>query len=200
MSKNFCWGCQRTSEERKSYHVVLFVSRNKDNHDIIGFKERRKAMFCEKNLDRIYRKFNAFVNDGVAGEMSRLYISVNARDEKKVQKALIHELIDAEDFNFTAIEGVVAGIAARKENATEHKWMFDFDNEDVGLVNEFIKDIYDSCADIEVKHYVTPHGYAIVVDKGFDTRQLMEKWKDIVSLKRDDLLCYDYRLKVEEIE
>lgn len=193
MSKNFCWGTQR-SKERKPYHVILMVSRNKDNHDIVGFKERRKAMFCEKNMDRIYRKFNSFVNEGINGEACRLYISVNARDEKKVQKTLIHELIDAEDFNFTAIEGVLAGIAARKENAAEHKWMFDFDNQDIDLVNNFIKDIYNSCADIEVKHYATPHGYAIVVDHGFDTRELMEKWKDIVSLKRDDMLCYDYKI------
>lgn len=198
MSKNFCWGTQRP-KERKPYHVVLMVSRNKDNHDIVGFKERRKAMFCEKNMDRIYRKFNSFVNEGIDGELCRLYISVNARDEKKVQKTLIHELIDAEDFNFTAIEGVLAGIAARKENAAEHKWMFDFDNQDFNLLEEFFKDIHNSCADIEVKYYITPHGYAVVVDHGFDTRELMEKWKDIVSLKRDDLLCYDYKIKVEEI-
>ena len=27
------------------------------------------------------------------------------------------------------------------------------------------------------------------IKKGFDTRELLEKYKDIVTLKRDDLLC-----------
>lgn len=34
----------------------------------------------------------------------------------------------------------------------------------------------------------TPHGFAIVIPHGFDTRELMSKWQDKVELKRDDML------------
>ena len=44
----------------------------------------------------------------------------------------------------------------------------------------------------DMKYYRTPHGYAIVVPQGFDTRELMEKWKDYdITLQKDDLLFLD---------
>ena len=36
--------------------------------------------------------------------------------------------------------------------------------------------------------YKTPNGYAVILEHGFDTRELLSKWKD-VELKRDDMLC-----------
>lgn len=44
----------------------------------------------------------------------------------------------------------------------------------------------------KIERYKTPHGYAIVVPHGFDTRKLMEKWKDYdITLKKDGLLFLD---------
>ena len=48
-----------------------------------------------------------------------------------------------------------------------------------------IKEIDDT---VEVTFHHTYNNYAVVVDHGFDTRKLMEKWGNIVGLKKDDLL------------
>ena len=67
----------------------------------------------------------------------------------------------------------------------------DFDVNDGLLVMEFVNDIYkfSGIKDVEVKS--TPNGYHIVVPHGFDTRELMDKWKYCVTLKKDDLLFLD---------
>lgn len=59
------------------------------------------------------------------------------------------------------------------ENRDENKWMFDFDVDNITLHNKFMYDI-----PVGAKSYKTPHGYAIVTEHGFDTRELMKKWKD----------------------
>ena len=47
---------------------------------------------------------------------------------------------------------------------------------------------------VEVEAYKTPYGYAIITSNGFDTRELMEKWKDYdITLKRDELLFLDMK-------
>lgn len=199
MSKNFCWGSQQSEEDRLlPYVVVLMVSRNKDNKEIPNFKERRQAMFVVNNFEKINAKFEMFAGAGLPGEMSRLYVSLNARDPQKVKKALLHELIDKEDFNFSSIEGVLAGIAARKENAAEKKWFFDFDSTDEELLHSFLNAIEDIDATLEPGTVRTPHGYAVVVNHGFDIRplnELMLDYNDVITLKRDDLICVNWKVK-----
>jgi hypothetical protein len=111
----------------------------------------------------------------------------------------MHFLFDNPDFNLCSIAPKLAGIAAQKECALEKKWMFDFDCEDYNKVSKFAKDLALNLdlEDIPKTMNKTPHGYAIVVDHGFDTRELMEKWGDIVTLKRDDLLCANWKTKGE---
>ena len=135
-----------------------------------------------------------------------MYLSVNARDNTKVYKELLHFLIDNPDFNLAHIQSKIAGMAAKKECALEKKWMFDFDCEDENELDEFLDDLSTAYSRNNRLHgflldssityildfkrvYKTPNGYAIVIDYGFDTRELLEKYKDIVTLKRDDLLC-----------
>ena len=61
---------------------------------------------------------------------------------------------------------------------------FDFDEKDKSLLDQFICDI-----PVNTESYETPHGYATVCEHGFDTRKLMEKWKDQdITLKKDELL------------
>lgn len=187
--KNNKWSVESFSAE--PIHVVLFVSRNKDNLFIPDFKERRKSFITHKKAEDLKEEFNDFVSHGREGEMCRMYYSVNARDPQKIHTQLMHFLFDNPDFNLCSIAPKLAGIAAQKECALEKKWMFDFDSKDD--IDWFLADIH-SCTDGEVtpKLYPTPHGYAVIVDHGFDTRELMEDWKDIVTLKRDDLLCVDW--------
>lgn len=62
-------------------------------------------------------------------------------------------------------------------------------------------DDYECCIEIakvvgiynyEREAHKTPHGYAIIVPHGFDTRELMENWKDYdITLKKDELLFLD---------
>lgn len=191
------WGYK--VEEAKNLNVVLFISRNKDNKDISGFKERRKSFITTKVPNELITEFNHFVNDGVKGETSRLYYSVNSRDVKKVRKELIKFLVDDDNFNIAHLNGKIAGIAANKECAATKHWMFDFDEDDKDKtyksVFDFVSDIRNIDLTLMPVVYETPHGYAVIVEHGFDTRWLMEKWSKVATLKRDDLLCYKWGVK-----
>ena len=63
------------------------------------------------------------------------------------------------------------------------------------LADKFIHAIHSYSVTIPIKlieKYKTPNGYAIIIPHGFDTRVLMEKWKDYdITLKKDDLLFLD---------
>jgi len=194
--KNNKWSVE--SFNSKPIHVVLFVSRNKDNKDIEGFAERRLSFITHKTPDELLADFEYFVEQGVTGELSRMYYSVNSRNPQKIYQELLHFLIDNPDFNLCSINPKLAGIAAKKECALEKKWMFDFDSTNKDLLYEFLYDFVKVTKNTDVKLdpvRETPHGYAIVCDHGFDTRELMEKWGNIVTLKRDDLLCYTWQKK-----
>ena len=199
---NYKWGIN--TQDNKPIRVCLFVSRNKDNKDVKDFVERRKAFITTKTEEELSSEFSAFVSDGKDGEICRMYLSVNARDGEKIYKELLHFLIDNPDFNLAHIQSKLASISAKKECALEKKWMFDFDCEDRNKLDEFIKDIINMSKPLqrEITTYRTPNGYAVVVGSGFDTRELFEKWndKDIVTLKRDDLLCVGWDYKLEPLE
>ena len=62
-------------------YAYTMVSRNKDNKGVPGFKQRTKSYLCyESEEEKMIEKFDRFVSDGVHGEKSRLYKSVNARN------------------------------------------------------------------------------------------------------------------------
>lgn len=195
MAGNFQkWGC--VTYDDKPIRVCLMVARNKDNKDIEGFKERRKAFLTTKNVNELQDEFDYFVHCGNDNEFCRLYLSVNERDTQKIYKEFLHFLIDEPNFNLTHVQSKLAGIGAKKECALEKRWMFDFDCEDEDKLNEFRLDIFkysDNGGTTQfIRTFKTPHGYAVIVSNGFDTRELMEYWGDIVTLKRDDLLCVNW--------
>lgn len=194
---NYKW-MDNDSDREKDYKVIFFISRNKDNGDILGFKERRESHFRHYDEDKMRAKFKDFVNRGVPGEFCRMYVSNNARDPKKVHKELLKLLIDKDDFNFDYLEPTVAGLAAKKECAAENKWFFDFDDNDSYHLHDFILGIQESDPYVEVSYTPTPHGYAVIANRGFDTRRLLETWKDVATLKRDDLICVDWEFKPYE--
>lgn len=196
--KNFLWGTESFNDS--PIHVVLFVSRNKDNKNIEGFEERRMSFITHEPLTsiKLKEKFSDFVNHGLLGETSRMYYSVNARDGEKIHRALLHFLFDNPSFNLCSIQSKLAGIAAQKEMAAEKRWMFDFDIDDETAVKKFCNDILAIDNDAIYGYRKTPHGYAVVTDHGFDCRALMEKWGSDVTLKRDDLICIDWETKEVE--
>ena len=199
MAKGKMWGITRTDD--RPINVVLFISRNKDNVDVEGFKERRKSFITKECMlsEKLLNQFILFKNEGVTGEMSRMYYSVNDRNPDKIYTELLHFLIDNPDFNLTSIDSKLAGIAAKKEcrNSASKKWLFDFDMNDDNELEEFLTDIENIDNTIKVMFMHTPHGYAVITDKGFDTRTLLEKWEQIVTLKRDDLLLVHWGNKEE---
>lgn len=195
-------------EQNKTIHVILFKSRNKDNKHIEGFKERSNSFISSKSYSELLPDFKAFVEKGVTGELCRMYMSVNPRSNSKTFKALQHKMIDSE-FDLSTLPQKVASIAALKGNADDSKnlkWLFDFDpipNTDIKeSVKDFVEDIKncyentqrkdDAPIDIEIRK--TLNGYAIIVDRRFDTRRLLNKWKN-TELKRDAMLCCNWDTK-----
>lgn len=171
-------------------YVYMMGSRNKDNRDVLNFKERRKTIIeYKKNENDIIKEFQLFAANGVPGEKARLYRSVNSRNEEKIREDLIVRLLRDKP-SMTQLNRTLASVAQQVQNRDESKWLFDFDVDDDKLLGQFRTDlgllgIHNDC-------YKTPHGYAIVVPHGFDTRELMEKWKDYdITLKKDDLLFLD---------
>ena len=198
-TSNKKWGVNNSSTDKVK--VVLFVSRRKDNKDLENYEERRMSFITDKEPtdDYIMNKFDHFVEDGIAGELSRMYFSVNARHLPTVRKQLIHFLIDDDEFNLCSIQSKIAGIAAKKECAAEKKWMIDFDSHNKILLRECIDDINNKVNDenssIEINIHTTPNGHAIVLSHGFDCREFSEKWKDVVTIKKDDMLCVGWERK-----
>lgn len=194
--------------ENTTIHVILFKSRNKDNKHIEGFKERSNSFVSSKSYSELLPDFKAFVEKGIKGELCRMYISVNPRSNSKTFKALQHKMIDGE-FDLSTLPQKVASIAAIKENADDSKnlkWLFDFDpipdTEIKESVERFVEDIKtcygnterkdDKPINIEVRK--TLNGYAVIVNKRFDTRWLLNKWKN-TELKRDAMLCCNWDIK-----
>lgn len=184
-------------EKSKDLYVVLFISRNKDNLLIPNFKERKKNFITSKNPEELITEFNHFVEDGLKGETSRLYYSVNSRNPERIKKNLMKFLIESDDSDLTNIESKIASIAAKIECADTKHWLFDFDINDEKCVNEFVIDINEIDLSLTPIVHKTPNGYAVVVEHGFDTRQLLEKWNTLVTPKRDSLLCYTWEKKDE---
>ena len=174
--------------------VVLFTSRNKDNKNLEHFKKRSKTFLTTKDKDdkTLIDKFENWSEQGLSGETSRFYISVNSRDSDKINKAFIHYLLNNPQISPASYPQRVASVAAKKENASEFKWLFDFD-EKKELIPEFISDIKNesNLTDEEIEFSETVTGFAVVVKHGFDTRNLLKKWKN-VELKRDDMLLVDF--------
>lgn len=173
-------------------YVYLIRSRNKDNKDISNFKERAKTILeYKENEDRVIKEFHRFAADGVPGEQTRLYRSVNSRNEEKIREELIIRLLRDKP-SMTKLNRTLASVAQQVENRNESKWLFDFDVDDEEKVDDFIDDIYFYSEIENHELHKTPHGYAIIIPRGFDTRELMKKWKDYdISIHKDRLLFLD---------
>lgn len=175
-------------------YVYLIRSRNKDNKDIPNFRERAKTILeYKENEDKVIEAFKSFAAKGVPGEQTRLYRSVNSRNEEKIRKEFVIRLL-RDKLSMTRLNRTLASVAQQVQNRDASKWLFDFDTDNRELVADFLSDInhFSGIKLIDMNCHKTPHGFAIVVPHGFDTRGLMEKWKDYdITLKKDELLFLD---------
>ena len=182
-----------------TYRVVLFNSRNKDNKDIENFRQRSKSFLTLYNKDKVFKEFQNFVKEGQVGETSRLYVSVNQVDYKSVMKEFTKFLIDKDfDYEPHKVMPKLASLGSLKENKLTKHWLFDFDSADADLYNEFSREVREIAQKDDnlcwFKEKITPNGWHLVVSHGFDTRELMKKWGDIVDLKRDAMLLNTWSL------
>lgn len=178
-----------------NYYTVLFKSRNKDNKHLEGFKERSKTFLSDKSFEELEDKFEQFVDEGVEGELSRFYKSVNSRDIKKANTKLVHYLIDNSEFPPHKLQTKLVSLASEKNCAAESKWLFDYDfDEGAGAIQDFVQDTIKLVDESKIRILPTVSGYAVTVTQGFDTRVLLKKWEN-VSLHRDGQLLWDYRIK-----
>lgn len=175
-------------------YVYLIRSRNKDNKGVPNFKGRIKTILeYKENEDKVIEEFKSFAAKGVPGEQTRLYRSVNSRNEEKIREELVIRLLRDRP-SMTQLNRTLTSVAQQIQNRDESKWLFDFDVDDKLLMNDFVHEIV-MCSEIpllDIEVYKTPHGYAIIVPHSFDTRELMEEWKDYdITLKKDELLFLD---------
>lgn len=179
-------------------YVYLIRSRNKDNKDVPNFKGRAKTVLeYKENEDKVIKEFHKFAADGVPGEQTRLYRSVNSRNEEKIREELIIRLLRDKP-SITKLNRILASVAQQAENRDESKWLFDFDVDHYLSRTEFINDIteFSNIEEDEIELFDTPNGFHIVVPHRFDTRKLMEKWKDYdISIHKDRLLFLDMIVK-----
>lgn len=182
-------------EKKNGLNVVFFVSRNKDNKNIKGFEQRKKVFVTTRdpNSWEIKNEFKAFKEEGLPNEVSRLYFSVNKRNEEKLHKEVLHYLIDNPTFNLASLPQKVASLADRPEMALERKWMFDFDSTSQIAMYRFTLDItaVSGISGKDMKITRSINGWHIVVPHGFDTRELLNRW-EYVELKRDGLVLLDW--------
>ena len=184
------------------YFVNLFVSRNKDNRFVENFHQRREAFLADKYDEHLEARFDAFAHAGVSGEVCRWYRSVNARKMGKVKKALITKLVNDDNILLTHMDSMVAGLAAKPENAATKFWLFDVDISDQREQLAFLSDLKEAAHLTEIPKetesaypqlvgaeiHPTPHGLGVVVYDGFNPLALLEKWKGKVEFKRDAMI------------
>lgn len=173
----------------KDLYIYMFRSRNKDNAHLSNFHERCKTILAyAEDEPKIRKDFERFAAEGIPGEKTRLYRSVNRRDENKIREELTIRLIKDKP-SMTKLNATLTSVAMQANNRAESKWLFDFDVDDLATLLQFNNDL-----PVGGTIYKTPNGYAIVVDHGFDIRELMKKWEKYdITLKRDDLLFLDIK-------
>lgn len=174
--------------DTQEFRVIMFVSRNKDNANVEGFKKRVHSFLTQKCPTQLWREFKKFAADGVLGESSRMYVTVNERNHSEILKKMQHYIIDHPDINLAKIDNLIASLSTKPGTAKTKRWLFDFDYQDLDLVHEFINDIrLCGVEDYKISLFETPNGFAIVTEHGFDTRELLMKWQN-AELKRDGML------------
>jgi hypothetical protein len=189
----------KTEKEQTDLRVISFVSRPKDNIEVEDFSSRKTSFISTMTDEELVPIFEAWAKQGKKNEFSRMYTSLNKRNHKTVQLSLMHYLLDNQDLNLGSLDSRIAMIAAQPEHALESKYFYDFDA-DAEQLKEFLSDLataYEETKKLnkkltgEFKFSVrtTPNYYAVILEERFKTSEVEEKWKELVTLKKDALYC-----------
>lgn len=184
-------------------YCINLVSRNKDNVDVPNFKPRTRVFLLRyEGYDswkaKLTHALDVFTEEGVPGEASRCYYSINPRDMEKTKENLLCKMIKDKNFDLTKLEAAAVSCAMQPECAETHSWLFDFDDDSYEDLQQFVAEVKETAKDgVEITTHKTPHGYAVVVDHGFDTRELMDDWGDCCELKRDSFLFVGIKTKAK---
>ena len=186
--------------DEKALAVVTFCSRHKDNQGIEGFKQRCQAFPVYLNpidSEMLETKFQKFCEDGLPYEVSRFYITLNARYERGVQNDLICHILQ-NGVNLSSMNRVTTSIAARCNDLVTKRWMFDVDGDDMAQQSaEFSVIIATKTRELAsgvrqaAASYKTKNGCHIITSAHFDTRKV-EQYYPQATLKRnaDCLVAY----------
>lgn len=191
---------KRVKSDTGPLRVILFRSRKKDNREISGFQERIESFLSrgDELSPEIQNRFAYFVQNGRLGEVSRMYISVNARNNHKTMESLTKSLIDSVfdwnpelgEIDMASVGQLVVSRAALPENADEHRWLLDIDDNDSRFVGEVVGKLNEIDPSIKPELRDTPNGYHVICAHGFDIRKL-GNLMDKICLKRDALYLAD---------
>lgn len=184
----------------EDYRVVLFCSRNKDNKDVPNFKQRAKH-FVAKGSDYIGQAFDDFLVEGVPGEVSRFYMSVNRRDSKRIRDNLMMRMLNQHDnFDPTKMNAMLVSVAASADCALDHNWLFDLDYYEADLpepTDEEVRQMFSKYVNPEsIKILPTVHGLSVISSTHFDTRELLKTYPWI-TLKKDDMMLVAWGERME---
>lgn len=180
--------------------TVTFISRNKDNAHVEGFKPRTVSFVVKDgNIDGVLAKFDDFVYQGVVGERSRCYMSVDCADATKVQTELAVKLI-RQEVDLTKIDSMVASLASKPEMSLTKRLLLDFDSQDEDLLNQIIKILKDNHGfnATEIKKFRTVNGLTIVLPHNFDSRELSLQYKDILEFKKHAFLLHAHGVSTKK--
>lgn len=188
----------KTEKEQTDLRVISFVSRPKDNIEVEDFSSRKTSFISTMTDEELVPIFEAWAKQGKKNEFSRMYVSLNKRNHKTVQLSLMHYLLDHQDLNLGSLDSRIAMIAAQSEHALESKYFYDFDADaeqlkefisDLALAHEETKKVNKKLGEFKVEVRTTPNYYAVILEERFKTAEVEEKWKDLVTLKKDALYC-----------
>ena len=179
--------------DEKALAVVTFCSRHKDNQNIEWFKPRCKAFPVYLNpidSETLKAKFQKFCEDGLPYEVSRFYITLNARYERGVQNDLICHMLQ-NGANLSNMNRVTTSVAARCNDLVTKCWMFDVDGDDMTQQSiEFAVMMYTQNQQLAsgvrqaAALYKTKSGCHVITSAHFDTRKI-EQYYSQATLKRN---------------
>lgn len=185
--------------------VVQFKSRNKDNKNIVGFKQRFEQFLYDyesKGTEELEKAFSDFVEKGLKGEVSRCYININETNEEKVLKelqiALINDVITLKNYKSKII-------SLSDKNSKTRKFLLDFDSKDKNKLDKFIEYVLDLDKKMKSKKPLeielikeTINGYHVLFNRGFylDKPYIKENYPMIDVDDKHNKLLYDWRKNV----
>lgn len=197
---------KRRKPDAAPIHVVVFRSRNKDNKGITdndgsrAYRERSESFLTRDPMDSkwVLDRFQRFVDKGLDGETSRYYYSVNERDEREIQRQLMHALIDNDDIDMTSLDQNATSIAAHEDCKATRHILLDLDTRDEGILHEILAIIRRDEEDTGKPNPVTVrdsiNGYHIICERGFKP-ELLNDYKNVCELKRDAYLLAGHATK-----